>query len=380
MPTGIDRVELAYLAHMHEQGVPLYGLVRTAFGYLLIDPKGMSALHARFAGAVPWGAVDHLSKLLRNRTDVQRRAEADARRVALARAMPPRLTALLRKHVPPKTRYFNIGHSNLTDRVFRALRASGLRVTVFIHDVIPLDYPQYQRSDTVEPFRQKLRRVWTNADEIIYNSADTRRRTEAQMGPRGVAPQAIVAHLGTTGLTPDLTELPAGLPPAGPYFITVGTIEPRKNHAFLLDLWARWGIAAPPLLICGSRGWNNEDVFFRLDGNGGNRNIREISGLTDNALAALVEGAAGALFPSHAEGFGLPVVEAAMLGTRVLCNDLTVFREIMGDRVVYAPVSQPELWINTLRTWQNTPPKAHQIARFVGPTWDEHFKTVLRLR
>lgn len=173
-------------------------------------------------------------------------------------------------------------------------------------------------------------------------------------------------------------DLPANLPPRGPYFITVGTIEPRKNHAFLLDLWECWGDDAPPLLICGSRGWENEDVFARLDRLNEGSAVREITGLTDAALAHLVKNSAGALFPSHAEGFGLPPVEALTLGARVLCNDLGVLREILGSHAHYHPVSERELWLNTLKTWEKDRPIATNGGAFQAPTWADHFKTVLR--
>ena len=85
------------------------------------------------------------------------------------------------------------------------------------------------------------------------------------------------------------------------------------------------------------------------------------------------------LFPSLAEGFGLPPLEAVRLGSRVLCNDLDVLREFLGNNAVYAPVSDRYLWINVINEWTKKPVGAGRKISFVGPEWDQHFKTVLKL-
>ncbi|MDF3353499.1 glycosyltransferase family 4 protein [Sulfitobacter sp. KE34] len=374
--TGVDRVELAYLSHLLTEDAPLFGVARTALGYALLDRDGMRGFQDRLAGRVPWGRADLLSCLLRGRTVALSRAESDLRRLAVARCVPARLPAMLARHLPPGFAYLNVGHSNLTDRVLGAVKQARGRSAVLIHDVIPLEYPAYQRPGTVAPFRAKIDRVSAQADLVIYNSQDTRQRSEAQM--RGRIPLAVVAHLGVDLPAPDAGELPAGLPPERPYFVIVGTIEPRKNHGFLLDLWQKMGPDAPLLLICGARGWNNSAVFDRLDRLPENGPVQELANLSDKGLAALVQGAAGMLFPSHAEGFGLPPAEALSLGTRVLCNDLPVLHEVLGDKAVYAPLSEPYSWIRTIEEWAASVPDPRPATTFIAPTWAEHFKTVLK--
>ena len=145
-------------------------------------------------------------------------------------------------------------------------------------------------------------------------------------------------------------------------------------------MWEEFGPDAPPIFFCGSRGWNNDAVFARLDALPQGHPVRELPGLSDPALAALVQGSAGTLFPSVAEGFGLPPLEALQLGSRVLCNDLVVIREFLGDNAVYASVSDRYLWLNKINEWTRKPSGAGKETSFVGPNWDEHFKTVLRLR
>lgn len=126
--------------------------------------------------------------------------------------------------------------------------------------------------------------------------------------------------------------------------MTVSTIEPRKNHTLLLDIWENLGPDAPELHICGGRGWNNKEVFDRLASLPTGSQVFERNELNDSSLAAHVQASQGLLFPSHAEGFGLPLVEAAALGVPILCNDLEVLRETLGDIPVYAKVSDSYLW------------------------------------
>lgn len=378
--TGVDRVEHAYLTKFLDDDVTVFGLVRTPLGYLLLDRAGLDRFAAQLRGAVPWGTASLLSRLVTGRSDIAKRAESDLRRSAIARATRGRLPQMLAAQLGGTFDYYNIGHSNLTQRVLGGVREAGGKVHVLIHDVIPLEYPQYQRPETIEPFREKLRLTGKYADRIIYNSNDTQQRTQAILGGWGRVPEGIVAHLGTIVATPDASELPQGLPPATPYMITVGTIEPRKNHAFLLDLWEEMGPDAPPLLICGGRGWNNDAVFARLDALPENSVIQELSGLSDGALAALVQNAAGSLFPSHAEGFGLPPAESLALGTPVLCNDLPVLREFLGEKSVYGTLNDRYEWIKTITSWVQNPQIAQDSSKFSAPTWDDHFKTVLRLR
>lgn len=382
-PTGVDRVVSAYLRHLATRPEPLFALARTALGHILLDPDGVAGIAGRLDGRVPWGAADALSRLARGRPEAVRRAESDLRRLALDRCLPPGLPKMLRRHLPPGFAYLNVGHSNLTDRVLSAIRhgAKG-RVVVLIHDVIPLEFPQYQRPGTAEAFRAMLRRVRAHAHLVIYNTADTRRRAEAWMRRWGPAPPAVVAHLGVTVAQPG--KLPGGFDPARPWFVTLGTIEPRKGHDLLLDIWdemqSESGSDTPQLLICGARGWMNDAVFARLDRLGPDSPVREMPGLSDPQVAALIRGARALLHPSRAEGFGLPPVEAAALGTPVICSDLPAIREVLGDMPVYVPETDRYQFgkeIENMRQQQERPAIAR--GKFAPPGWANHFNVVLKV-
>lgn len=370
--TGVDRVEFAYLTRLLKEG-PLWGLVRMSLGYVLLDAAGCAALRDRIQRQ-DWGTADRLSRIRRTLDPMRARAESDLRRICRARCLPLRLSAMLRRHLPRGITYVNTGHTNLTDRVLSALHGLDARVSVFIHDTIPLDHPAYQRPGTVDKFRQFLARA-ARADLLICNSRQTEADLDRHLG--NSRPPSVSAPLGLDLTQP--TVAPRG-PWQTPYFVTLGTIEPRKNHALLLDLWPE--IPDAHLLICGSRGWENHAVFDRLDSRPDH--IHELPGLTDGQVAALLQGSAGLLFPSLAEGYGLPPVEAAALGVPVLLNDLPIYREVLGDIPVYADAGDRYLWRNEIIRMAEhhragPDPGAEQAPRFAPPTWEAHFKEVLTL-
>lgn len=372
--TGVDRVERAYADAVLQASLPLWGLVQSSLGYLLLDKSGITAIMQATATDT-WGKPDLLSRLSLKLDKNRQAGQSLARKHAIARCSKPGLGRMLRNHLPNGTGYINVGHSNLGARCLAAVRdVPDARITMMIHDTIPLDYPDFQRPGTVQSFDSKFRRVIRNADLILCPSDVSKSDILRHAGD--ALPPVLAVPLGVTPTAPAPGDLPATLDLSQPFFLCLGTIEPRKNHALLLDLWEEMGTAAPQLFICGSRGWNNEAVFRRLDQNP--TRITELAGLSDGAIAALLAQTHGLLFPSIAEGYGLPLIEAAALGAPVICGDMAITREVLGDRAVYLALSDRYQWKKSIEAAAARPnrPDAHQ--RFVPPSWEEHFKTVLR--
>ncbi len=386
-PSGVDRVCLAYLRAVLAGDAPCFGLVRTGLGYVLLDQQGMTACLEAIEGRRVWPEPDFISRLRHRAGSPRRVPDTMARQVAIARARPGKLGHMLRRHLPEGSVYLNVDQTTFTTRVAQAVKCiDGAKVTVFIHDTIPLDYPQYQTPQSVEKLSAILKRCAKFADLILTNSRVSANDISRHMASLGPVPPVEVAHLGVED---DFfaTENNAGqiMVPA-PYFLCVGTIEPRKNIRFLLDLWE--GMAAsvlsgepPRLVIAGRRGWESEEVLIHLESSPlRGKFLFEFNDLGDDELRSLMSGAAGVLFPSHAEGFGLPPVEAAAMGVPVVANDLPVLREILGDYPIYASVSDVYLWETILRSLAaaaETGVGANQ--RFSPPTWEAHFNSVLRV-
>ncbi|SIO19159.1 glycosyltransferase family 4 protein [Vannielia litorea] len=381
--TGVDRVERAYLDRLIAEPAPLFGLIRLPLSFALLDQQGVVALAARLAGHAPWGSADLQGLLNRRLTPLQRRVHADIRRISRATCLRARLPAMLDRHLPDGTCYLNVGHANLGARMLSAMSARGAEITVLVHDMIPLDFPQYQRDGQPDAFEAAMRRVSRFATRIIYNSRHSRDRGAHWFAQFGRVPDGVVALLGIDEAHPDPSGVPHDLPTDRPYFVTTGTIEPRKNHALLLDAWdhlAEMSGETPALFIIGTRGWKNEALFARLDASPRRgRDIFELTGLADGAVASLTAGARAALFPSRAEGFGLPPAEALALGTPALVNDLPVYREFLGDLPVYLAGNDSYLWAKTIHemaTVGRAVPRV-ELERLQLPTWEAHFNKVL---
>jgi glycosyltransferase involved in cell wall biosynthesis len=138
------------------------------------------------------------------------------------------------------------------------------------------------------------------------------------------------------------------------FVLMVGTIEPRKGYALVLDAFdAIWREGhAMHLVIVGRPGWNVKELIARLHNHPqlGER-LHWFDSADDKALDVLYDAAAGVLIASEAEGFGLPIVEAAIHGKALLVRDIPVFREVAGDGATYFRAETPLRFIDELRGW-----------------------------
>lgn len=383
--TGVDRVEAAYLAWLGPRPDTRL-LCRTPYGFLLLPGAAGGALRHWLTAPETLPSPDLLDRL-RRRTGPQARAEAGLRRLAEARGPHRSLGRMVARALPTGGSYLNLGHSNLTGATLGALAGvPGLTVAVMIHDTIPLDHSEFCREGESVRFAAKLAAVFAHANLILCNSAATRADVFRHAGA-GRRPACAVAHLGIDLPQPDPAALPPWLDLTRPWFVCLGTIEPRKNHALLLDAWdhiaRRWPEAqVPQLMIVGRRGWRNAETFARLDVRP--QGVVELPGLPDGAVAALLAGARGLLMPSHAEGFGLPMLEAAALGVPVLATPTPAAHEVMGQAARFLPPDDPGAWAEAIMALAGAErgAMASVVGYFQGPaipSWTDHFNIVLRL-
>jgi len=199
-------------------------------------------------------------------------------------------------------------------------------------------------------------------------------------------PPSIVSPLGVED------EFGAGepvTPEIPPFFLTVGTIEPRKNHLVLLHAWRvlveKLGPKAPKLIIVGRRGWENEnviDIIERCQTLGDH--VLECNRLPDVHLRRLMKQARAVLFPSFAEGYGLPLFEAMALRVPVICSDLQAFRDIAGPAPRYLDPIDGLGWARAIEEYAKPDSefRASQIRQLTGikmPRWRDHFSIIDRI-
>ena len=132
----------------------------------------------------------------------------------------------------------------------------------------------------------------------------------------------------------DIAAHAPSAPQAAPMFLMVGTLEPRKGHRVALDaftqLW-RNGFAGT-LCIIGKRGWAVDHLVADLKSHPEwGKKLHWLENADDETLAAHYAACTALITSSHAEGFGVPIVEAASHGKPVIASDIPVFREVAGD-------------------------------------------------
>lgn len=132
-----------------------------------------------------------------------------------------------------------------------------------------------------------------------------------------------------------------GLAP-GRYLCTVGRIEPRKNHLGLLRAYALLPAPRPPLLVIGQRDFEAAPVFEAARTLQLGDSLHFLENVDDAALPVLLRHALAFVYPSFAEGFGMPVAEAMASGVPVLTSDVTALPEVAGEAALYADPHRPE--------------------------------------
>lgn len=169
-----------------------------------------------------------------------------------------------------------------------------------------------------------------------------------------------------------------------PYLLTVGTIEPRKSHALILDtmelLWAQ-GVELS-LCVAGKEGWMVGEVMERMRTHPElGKRLFLFEKPSDNEIAALYQEASGLIFLSVGEGFGLPLVEAAHFGIPIICSDIPVFREIAGEFATYLKLGTAQDIIEAILNWLNLRtsgilPDTRNMPRL---TWEESAEQMLKV-
>ncbi|HWP19196.1 MAG TPA: glycosyltransferase family 1 protein [Burkholderiaceae bacterium] len=244
-------------------------------------------------------------------------------------------------------------------------KKQGVNFYFMVYDLLPLLQPQWFNPRTQRHFARWLHSVALLADGAICISRAVRDELEQELAGRYHLPKHSIAlhhiHLGA-----DLhTSAPSrGLPHAfdvwlddltqRPTVLMVGTLEPRKGHAQALGAFELlWGQGHDVnLVIAGKPGWKVDGLLASLRGHPElGKRLHWLEQPSDETLDALYRRTTGVLMASEAEGFGLPLVEAASYGKPVLARDTPVFREVGANAAHYFSGRQPRDLATALAEW-----------------------------
>ncbi len=362
-PTGVDRVEMAYARELGARLGP-------ALGYSARHPSGrMGTL-----------AADDVTRFLADTRSIwevgtrQSRAQVWRR---LARIVPK----------TPDVRHDSAlilaSPSNLhrPARIARMRETLNARLVALVHDLIPLTHPEYARPGGARLHAIRMETLRTEAAAVVTNSEATAAALSGHWETQSHPP----IHASALGIDPPARAAPHKTD--RPYFLCLGTIEPRKNHLLLLNIWRHMAETLraadiPLLIIAGRRGWENEMVLDMLDRAPAMKaHVHEAGRLGERDLAAHLRGARALLMPSFAEGFGLPVAEALAVGTPVIASNLPAHREAGGNAPDFLSPLDGEGWLAAIidHSREGSLQRA-QLTRHQGwqvPTWDRHIADVL---
>lgn len=213
----------------------------------------------------------------------------------------------------------------------------GKSVATF-HDLSIFTHPEYHPSERVRYMESELALTLKRASMLITDSEFVRQELAAYFNyPLDKIRTAALACSDDfrprkkEETLPILTRL--GLRHGG-YILYAGTIEPRKNIEALLDAYSQLTQTIKkkyPLVLAGYHGWNSEKLHARIKKAESEGWLRYLGYVAETDLPYLFAGACLFCFPSHYEGFGLPVLEAMASEIPVICSKTSSLPEVVGD-------------------------------------------------
>ena len=272
------------------------------------------------------------------------------------------------------------------------LRNRGVFVYFVVYDLIPLFYPQYFVKELSNEFGEWVKTV-IKSDGAICISEDVGNTLRQWIAHNSLLPSANFEikhfHLGadidnsnpSVGLPTNAEQTIATIKNKNS-FLMVGTVEPRKGHAFALDAFeSLWNSGEDLLLvIVGREGWRNEETVKRLRSSPEyTKRLFWLEGISDEYLEKVYGACTCLIAASEAEGFGLPLIEAAQHKKPIIARDIPVFREVAGEHAFYFDGLDPESLATCIKDWLalHAEGKAPRSDNMPSLTWQESAEQLL---
>lgn len=226
--------------------------------------------------------------------------------------------------------------------------SSRAKAVVTIHDMAFMKFPAFAEDRNRRYLEARIRDTVRRADAVVTDSevsaVDIRELLGVEAGrvhaiPLGVNPSIKRASDQAVERVKRQFNLDR------PYLLSVSTVEPRKNLAFMIDVFDRLGSFDGELVLAGMPGWKSDPIFAAMRSAKRAARIRYIRYVDDADLPALYTGATAFLCTSHYEGFGLPPVEAMACGTPVVSSGGGALAEVLGNAATVVAKFDPDAWV-----------------------------------
>ena len=286
--------------------------------------------------------------------------------------------------------HFNIDQDH--EHFFTKARQAGAQVYFVVYDLLPLLLKDTFTPELVEKYGNWLRVVSEQHGAVCISQAVAAQLKAWVSQNQPTAARSLKIdwfHLGadiessipSKGMPDDGPQLLQKLATA-PSFLMVGTLEPRKRHGQVLDAFEQlWAQNTPAnLVIAGKRGWLTEALTARLSTHPQlGHQLFWVQSASDEYLEKIYAAARCLIAASEAEGFGLPLIEAARHGLPIIARDIPVFREVAQDHALYFAGDDGAALATAIQSWlvlaqQQKTPDSSQIQR---QTWAQSTQQLL---
>ena len=292
--------------------------------------------------------------------------------------------------------YVNVAQIGIDkSNLFKQMKDSlGFHFAFYVHDLIPISHPEYVVKGSEIAHRKRMLAIaGMNNTTLFFNSLFTKMEFDKFCRVEKVDCNTCIENVLPIGVDENVFHgdfeierlYRFGLVDID-YFVCIGTIEPRKNHALLLNIWKKMVVdnhpTIPKLVLIGKRGWLNQHIVYELERSSLlKEHVVEFNDISNKDLALIMKNARALLFPSLIEGWGMPLVEALTSKIPVICSDTPIFREAGQNLAVYCSPYDAISWEKEIYRFLDSEYRQKQISnisQFQVFSWGEHFAQFLK--
>lgn len=238
------------------------------------------------------------------------------------------------------------GWGALHGKHYLFLKELGVKIFFFVHDVIPLEYPHFFSEKHASEFKLKFESILSPATGFFTNSNSTTaaliRVSENFLGFNVSSKLIIKIKVGccfdSRVVGGNVRKKLLALVKKRPVYLTVGTVEPRKNHSYILRSFEKiWQEGRGDILIIvGSKGWKTEEFVKELESHPQkSKKLFWFENITDTELQFLYGSVNALILASVVEGYGLPILEAQYFDCLTILSDIEAFREVAPEGLFF---------------------------------------------